>query len=992
MLCSCLGWSADELRTILAATPQTCGAIDGREGVQLAADEARRRRGKLSRSRRTWAESLLAAHAPLREQRALHTYYAGNPREARRLIDSIAPPVARIDLEIELREQLLESKLTRAEERAQRIALARAYFVSDRIPEAAALLESLGASRTRDRALRLFWASILNRQGKYAESLRRTRSLLQSRDSSSSRIELLDLHARNLLLLGRGHAAVEALTRELGRPGPTTSLGELRLHLTRDRCARESDLRIGADRRTLDLARVVREARRRRADGLVAEAAFRVGVALSDAGWDERALRWLERARQVWIGRGDEYRSAEIENSIGVLQHKLERVADAHETYESATRRLTRLGETRPLAIVHMNHADLLIDVLDAERATSALRFAMKALGEGVLRFKAQLMLLDIGLENRAAPELTLSRLDELAADSDYERPAVRAYLESLRARALTVSGRLRAATRTYEQAADLYRAAGRKRAAATALATAASLQDDVRLARGFIARALIDSRSDPPHLVEVARSTISNRKIVPKSSRLPLTTRRAREITERLRALVDGKPPLMAAATQGAHRELARIFARASEAAHPDVASFLTDIVGAPRWAVFEKGPVESHVLLQSRDLGIADALNGRSPVASRVLLQSERFLVVLVHPEIELRFGMREDALVRELLELLELRASAARNSHSAPPAKPASAPHEGAKKIASQHRPSGRSTTMRKLREDARHLARSRLPLVLVGESGTGKDRLARYIHDCSDRAAGPFIVVDCAALPEQLAEAQLVGHERGAFTGAEASRRGLLNAAHGGTLVLDRVERLPQRAQSLLLRVLENGRLRALGAVLDVSVSIRVITLGTRPLAVHRDEGRLRSELAWHLGGAELRLPALRERSDDIAVLLREMILEENASRPRSVSSSAIAALQREEWPGNLTELRNRVRRALLLTPQQEPLGLALFGDAAPADTGREPAVRLAARLRAVERRFIAEALDRHGGHRERSAKSLGISRRWLQKRIRELELS
>src|ERR1039457_5196543 len=202
-----------------------------------------------------------------------------------------------------------------------------------------------------------------------------------------------------------------------------------------------------------------------------------------------------------------------------------------------------------------------------------------------------------------------------------------------------------------------------------------------------------------------------------------------------------------------------------------------------------------------------------------------------------------------------------------------------------------------------------------VLVTGESGTGKELLARALHDLGPNPSGPFVAVNCGALPRELAESELFGHERGAFTGAAARRAGWFEEASGGTLVLDEIGELPLDLQPKLLRVLETGRLRRVGGQGEIAVNVRVVALTLRDLRRDASCGRFRLDLYHRLAGCELRLPSLRERPSDIALLAELFpadLLPELA--PRVLEAEAMERLLAHDWPGNVRELRNTLRRA------------------------------------------------------------------------------
>jgi DNA-binding NtrC family response regulator len=315
----------------------------------------------------------------------------------------------------------------------------------------------------------------------------------------------------------------------------------------------------------------------------------------------------------------------------------------------------------------------------------------------------------------------------------------------------------------------------------------------------------------------------------------------------------------------------------------------------------------------------------------------------------------------------------------------------------------------------------VARTRLPVLVTGESGTGKELLARALHDMSPVAAGHFVAVNCSALARELAESELFGHERGAFTGAGARKIGWFEEASGGTLVLDEVGELPLDLQPKLLRVLETGRLRRVGGQGEIAVDVRVVALTLRDLRRDAERGLFRLDLYHRLAGCELRMPALRERPSDIALLV-EHFLAELASEfgPRTIEADAMARLLAHDWPGNIRELRNTLRRAVALCdgaidssalaidapacfPQACEARLASRAADAPEGSSRLGAIPSSTDsvgdvLDLAGKSFVEMqtaifrwALRRNHGSRRRAAMALGISRSTFCDRIRRLGL-
>ena len=299
-------------------------------------------------------------------------------------------------------------------------------------------------------------------------------------------------------------------------------------------------------------------------------------------------------------------------------------------------------------------------------------------------------------------------------------------------------------------------------------------------------------------------------------------------------------------------------------------------------------------------------------------------------------------------------------------------------------------------------AERIAASDIPVLLEGPTGTGKEVLARFVHRLSARAAGPFVAVNCAAMPEAMLEALLFGHKKGAFTGAAEAGEGLFRAADRGTLLLDEIGELPLALQSKMLRALQEGEILPLGATKPVKVDVRVVAATNRHLAAEVEAGRFREDLLYRLNVFPLALPALRDRPGDIAPLAFAMLLRHvpTGAGPGWLSSDALAALEMHAWPGNVRELENVIRRAILLaggaamlTAAHIVFDTAVRAAASPAPLAADAPPARAATPRSLsdvafasEAQAILETLTRHGGNRLATARSLGISERTLRYRL------
>ena len=286
-----------------------------------------------------------------------------------------------------------------------------------------------------------------------------------------------------------------------------------------------------------------------------------------------------------------------------------------------------------------------------------------------------------------------------------------------------------------------------------------------------------------------------------------------------------------------------------------------------------------------------------------------------------------------------------------------------------------------------------------MAICGESGTGKVLVARAVHACSTRAQKPLIPVNCAAISKELIESELFGHERGAFTGAAAARRGAFEEANGGTIFLDEIGELSLDLQAKLLRVLENGEIKRVGASRPQNVDVRVVAATNRDLLLMSREGRFREDLYYRLCVIPLHLPPLRNRKGDL-VRLAEHFLAQYAPRGQEVTLTASAQerLVQHDWPGNIRELRNVVHRALLLR-RGTVIDAADISFDVELHRGENlllpdlpPGLTLVEMLERLEKQIITTALRRHDFNRERVAKELGVARSTLFKRVKDWGLA
>jgi two-component system, NtrC family, response regulator HydG len=313
---------------------------------------------------------------------------------------------------------------------------------------------------------------------------------------------------------------------------------------------------------------------------------------------------------------------------------------------------------------------------------------------------------------------------------------------------------------------------------------------------------------------------------------------------------------------------------------------------------------------------------------------------------------------------------------------------------------HRPMGHlvaaSVAMREVLDLVSRVADTATPVLLVGETGTGKTAVARALHLASRRASGPFVAINCAALPEALLESELFGHMKGAFTGATTARKGLFVEADGGTLLLDEIGEMPLALQAKLLRVLESGTVRAVGASKERTVDVRIVAATHRDLRKRASEGLFREDLVYRLDVVTVEIPPLRHRRDDIPILVEHFLAQARTKHPDSVverlSPEIMSRTMEYGWPGNVRELAHAIERVVVVgrgaEGQVAELPPIVIAPSAPVPALPAGVAGGVLPIREVQRRYAAWALERFGGHKTRTAEALGVDAKTLTKWLSE----
>ena len=309
-------------------------------------------------------------------------------------------------------------------------------------------------------------------------------------------------------------------------------------------------------------------------------------------------------------------------------------------------------------------------------------------------------------------------------------------------------------------------------------------------------------------------------------------------------------------------------------------------------------------------------------------------------------------------------------------------------------------GSSPSMQAVAETISRVADTGVDVLILGETGTGKELVARSVHDLGRRADGPFVPIDCGAIPENLLESELFGYERGAFTGADRQRRGLLETATGGTFFLDEIGDLPLVLQAKLLRVLQERKLRRVGGNTEVDVDVRIVAATSLDLDQMVQDRSFREDLYYRINVVRIDLPPLRERGDDLGLLAEHFTLRCSREMERpvpAITPAAYSLMRRYHWPGNIRELQNVIRRAIVLTdddkisPDDLPVSLVAAAGSANGSPGRSFFEIREEYLARFEREYFESLLRRHAGNVKESAREAQLPRGTLYRLLKHQAL-
>jgi DNA-binding NtrC family response regulator/tetratricopeptide (TPR) repeat protein len=899
-------------------------------------------------------------------------------------------PISALDLA-----HLKPKKKLSSRERKQAFAQAKLHWEEGQKEEAWKIIQSHGLFRARTLEIRRFLAFVYAERHLSEKSLQQTRILVRKKPDS----KIIFLHGTNLFTQNRIQETLTFLKPQIREPGPQATNDDLELYLlyfkTLFEYAQKSALTL-----VPKVEKVIHEAQGRGQENLVAEATFSLGTVHRHKN-PERALELLDQAETSFRSQGQWKKAAKVLDHKAFIHFLSRRLKEALSCYKKEAQIFLKANDSKGYGKCLVAIADLQIELLNYRRAAYVLSKAL-----GIDQKKSTtilLMLIECEWRLGADPSLLLSFLEaEIHPHSHQNSPTPNPSYYFLLSQLCWELEQREKAREAIRIAIDLKKLQKDESFETHFISYLATMQETKQAVRQDLARALWRSRRNPDYTLDQLRRWLSGKKDSP-LPRTPFEEKEALRVRSRLNWLLGPLPGDSPKKEWG--RKMAKALSRAASQGPMGILPFLRDTYGKIPLALLAQLPGGDWKPLIQQGMGIQEALSlekgiGENPSIdpartwkSHLQVSSEDtgLLLCMGSKNRYFRFGHKDVQRVQEFLELLQpiLQAPFQKNQG------------QNVEKLNPTLRApdpicpllSGTSTSIHNLKVLTKRFASSELPITIQGETGTGKKSLAGFIHQLSPRGRGPLIFVDCASLQEGLIESELLGHVRGAFTGAQENRPGQFFLSSGGSLVLIQPMALSPRGQRLLLGAIESGGFRPLGGTKILPLNARILCTTSEDLKLGLERGDLLPELFYRLSGVTIEIPSLRNRFEDMVPLIQTMLQEERYPGNTHIPAEVLVRLQRETWPGNLRELRNRIKKSLVLSEggPWDPKLLLEGRSLGHPPTISKGAMDLKTAIKDFERQSLLLALAKNQGHRERTARALGISRRWLQKRIRDLGL-
>ncbi len=879
-------------------------------------------------------------------------------------------------------------------ERNRVLAKAKELWEEGQREQAWVIIQDHGLFRSRTTEVRRFLAEVYAARTHPEKCLQQTNILIRKNPDT----QILLLHGNSLLSLSREREAVAFLQPLIRDPSPQATNDDLKLFLLYFKALFE----VSQDKALSLIPKVeeiIQEARRRGQEELFAKASFSLGTILRFRD-PERALLLLDGAEAAYKTTGNWKEQAIVLDHKAFIHFLSRRLNEALRCYKKEALLHRKAQDWGGFGKCLGSIADVQMELCQFSRATLVLSKAL-ALGPAQ-RLPPLLMLIECEWHLGADTEQLLNFLEEGIHSLDPRGGTSDSpFFHFLLSQFHWDLGHEDKARTAMQAAIKQKTQTGDTSFAAHYMTYLATMQDNRRKVRSLLAQILWKTRRDLDFTVDQLRRWVSGK---PASTlpHTPFEAKEAKRIRHRLSWLLGPLGEKVPPKDWGI--EMAKALSQSAAQGPSGILPLLQSFYGRIHLALLAQLPGGDWKPLLQQGMSIQEALSLEKGTGKdldldlhrkwkshiRVSSSNEGLLLCIGSKNRFFHFGSRDVRKLRGFLDLLQPILDSPQIRWT---------PQEETQSRQSQQQASptcpvllGTSPSIREFKTLAERFASSELPITIQGETGTGKKTLASYLHQLSPRGKGALVLVDCASLQEGLIESELLGHVRGAFTGAQEDRPGQFHRAAGGSLVLINPAALSHRGQRLLLGAIESGGFRPLGGSQTIPLTARILCTSSQGLEKGLEEGTLQADLFYRLSGVTLKLPPLRERLADLHHLIQAMLQEERYPKPPSIPRQILAHLQQEPWPGNLRELRNRIKKALVLSGGEAWDPRLLLGTATPPNAATtQEALDLKSALKEFERQSLLKALAQHQGHRERTAQALGISRRWLQKRIRDLGL-